>query len=378
LKLKELLFFIGQIETSELISQWPDDPAHPRFLRSVYTSGNMLQLLRFILASAQTGQLHVATAHCDYAHAKLLQILARGCSSTRIVSRTTSHEVLEELQSLYPATRLRHNLHCRVILGKQHAAISSADLGGVSYASHLEAGVAIERNLVDPQDFVDEVWDGGIPISQFGIGLSQMPYQTTHILIGLKLTRRQTGPRNELFREVLDETYALIHTYGASGYLSDDRERSMIYVNLIDPTESLRREITTFCTLDFGNYLTIIPIHEVLDAPERFRRTQEVVREISGNITLLYFSTGTHEDIKQRAQAVAQSATLRNPSVRVVAISVESGKALDAVNLPTRTDEQYLCLVHLKGLVALSNPLSTFELEQLSISRYLREASGVE
>jgi hypothetical protein len=377
-KLKDLLSLARQIPTSKLVDNWPASDTPPAFLHSVYTQGNMQLLLQFLLAPSRNDHLDIVSAYYDYAHVKLLEILKASIPSMRIVANASEEasKVFGAFGSLDENAKVRHNIHCRMILGRDHAIISSADLSAHSYASHLEAGVAIERNSsFDPKTFVDQAWSGGIPVALFGQTLSQLPFQTSHIFLGLMATREQSAPIAELYRELSDDIYRLLSAQQVAGYFSSDN--SMAYVNAEVMPASLTVEITRQCTLNFNEYVAVIPLKEVVDTTERDKRTQELVAGNPGNLTLLYFATGSPDGIRQAAKRTHGLASLSNPSLRFSAISLDSGKTLDDKSqFEPRSNEQYICLVHTSGLVGVSAVLTVYELQQLSIWRYLREVSG--
>jgi hypothetical protein len=187
--------------------------------------------------------------------------------------------------------------------------------------------------------------------------------------------RQHDAPTAELYRELSDEIYRLLSTRQIAGYFSDDRYLSFVNVNKLP--ESLSKEITALCTLNFNQYIAVIPIQEVLISTERDHRAQEILSNVEGNVTLLYFSAGPKDSIKKNAKTTHDIASLSNPSVRCSIISLELAEVLDeTAQFPPRLGEQYVCLVHLSGLVGLSAVLTTYEVEQLSIMRYLRESSG--
>lgn len=369
-----IFILLRQLQVSALADRWPDSQSTAKMLHTIYTEGNTPLLLRFLLESSAGDKLDVVTAYYDYAHVKLLEILAQTCSSMRVICNEAMSERFNRFPSLHKMTRVRYNLHSRVIAGTDLALVSSADLRGETYTSHLEAGMAVERTHLDANDFVERAWSGGIPVTNFGVGLCQSPYQTSHILIGLRSLKRSGSPASEIYRDLFDASYGALSLNALAGYVDLDRRRSVVYVNGMAVNEDIRTELTNLYASNYNQYFSILPLQEVVLASERDGRAGELVHN-GGDITLLYFSTGVEADIKEKGKKIQYLAKLQNNSVRCVAISLESGKSVFGEKFtPKRRGERYLCLVHPRELVAVSPFMDTNELRRLSIWRYVRES----
>lgn len=376
-RLNILLTRVRQLPSIPLSRTWPDTLKAPTLLHSIYRHGNMSLVLQFLLTASQAGRIDVVTAYLDYAHIKLLEILHKTCSSMRVVCNSDCSEVFEtSSHTLSEVTCVRPNLHCRLAIADCLAMISSADLNA-DYASHLEAGMIIERKHADPGQFVNSVWAGSIPLRDFRVGLSKQPYRTSHILIGLKslLDLRGVPPVIFPLQEVSADVYELLASYNISGYLDYDREKAMVFVNVRTETQNpeLSDAITATCTRQFHDWFSVISIQQVIDAEERDKHITEQIRNVQP-ITLLFFSSGTKEDVAARARRIEGLARDANTSVRCIAFFLDSRKIVYGNSTAaSRVDERYLCLVHLGGLVAVSSVLDEREIEIRSIRRYMNE-----
>ena len=369
-KLKLLLSFVRELPSEPLQKTWPHTLTGPEFLHSAYKEDNMSLVLQFLLAGSEEGRVDLITANFDYAHVKLLEMLHRTHNSIRVVCNSACYELFQN-RLISDVTSVRPNLHCRLAVANRLAIVSSADMNA-DFSSHVEAGVIIETRQANPDMFVNTVLSGAIPLHDYRVGLNKARYRTSHLF--LRLRHKGTTSMSSAMlppSEISTEVYQILSSFGASGYVDSDDRQGMFFVNIVESNlnAQLVDEITSTCTREFHDWISIIPIESVIDVEERGHYVEKKVGGTQ-HMVLLCFSSDSTADSIARATTMESLARDANPSVRCNAISTDQGKIIYG-GVGTSASEHYLCIVHQSGLVALSPIIDHNELEVRSIRRYL-------
>jgi hypothetical protein len=368
-ELSLLLSAVRELPSEPLRRKWPDLFEAPMLLHSAYREGNMSLVLQFLLTGSEEGRVDVVTANFDYAHVKLLEELHKTHNSIRVVCNSGCHELFEN-RSISQVTSVRPNLHCRFAVTDRLAMISSADMNA-DFVSHVEAGVIIETKAANPSTFAETVLAGSIPLLDYHIGLNKARYRTTHVLFRV----RHNGTTSESVamipsNEISSEIYQILFSSSASGYVDTD-EQGAFFVNIAasNLNAQLVDQITATCSLEFHDWVSVMPIQDVIDLIER---DPVVAQKVVGNdsIVLLYFCSDSESECIARARKMEKLACDVNSCVRCLAISRDKGKILYG-SADLNESFKYLCIVDQSGLAALSPIMSKNELDVHAISRYL-------